>query len=47
MMLKTTKDAIIEDLLRARPRGTVGRRVTYTVNEEYDYNKISFNLAKL
>lgn len=39
MMLKTTKDAIIEDLLRARPRGPVGKRVTYTVNEEYDYDK--------
>ena len=42
MMLKTTKDAIIEDLLRARPRGPVGRRVTYTVNEEYDYNKSKY-----
>ena len=39
MMLKTTRDAIIEDLLRARPRGPVGRRVTYTVKEEYDYDK--------
>ena len=42
MMLKTTRDAIIEDLLRARPRGPVGRRVTYTVNEEYDYNKSKY-----
>ncbi len=39
MMLKTTRDAIIEDLLRARPRGPVGRRVTYTVDEKWDYNK--------
>jgi len=39
MMLKTTRDAIIADLLRARPLGPVGRRVTYTTTTEYDYNK--------
>jgi len=38
-MLKTTRDAIIKDLLRARPRGPIGRRVTYTTQEEYDYDK--------
>jgi hypothetical protein len=42
MMLKTTRDTIIADLLRARPRGPVGRRVTYTTSEEYDYNKSKY-----
>ena len=39
MMLKTTRDAIVKDLLRARPRGPIGRRVTYTTSTEYDYDK--------
>ena len=39
MMLKTTRNAIIKDLLRARPRGPVGRRVAYTIKEEYDYDR--------
>lgn len=47
MMLKTTRDAIITDLLRARPRGPVGRRVTYTVDEKYDYNKERYTMKSI
>jgi len=40
-MIITTKlrDAYIDDLLRARPQGPHGRRVSYTTSEEYNYDK--------
>lgn len=33
------KDKRIDDLLRKRPQGPIGRRVTYTVDSSYDYEK--------
>lgn len=33
------RDKRIDDLLRARPQGPMGRRVSYTVENKYDYNR--------
>lgn len=33
------RDKRIDDLIRARPQGPMGRRVSYTVDSEYDYDK--------
>ena len=33
------RDKRIDDLLRARPQGPMGRRVSYTVENKYDYDR--------
>ena len=39
LLTETLRDKYIDDLMRARPVGPIGRRITYTTSEDYDYDK--------
>ena len=47
IITKKLRDAYVDDLRRARPQGPHGRRVTYTEESKYDYDKGKYKVLPI